>query len=64
MITSSPYNPRIRERLTPIEATDGPTGAPCHTNHSRLRSAGAQEIIDIDIFWDHAEALEAVGLRA
>ena len=31
MITSSPYNPATRERLTAIEATDGPAAHPCHT---------------------------------
>jgi hypothetical protein len=32
MITSSPYNPRTRERLTRIEAIDGPAATPCHTS--------------------------------
>jgi len=31
MITSSPYNPRTRERLTRTEAIDGAATPPCHT---------------------------------
>ena len=29
---------------------------------SRVFTLRERKIIDIDIFWDHAEALEAVGL--
>jgi ketosteroid isomerase-like protein len=30
---------------------------------TRVFTLRERKIIDVDIFWDHAEALEAVGLR-
>src|ERR671910_54154 len=42
MITSSPYNAKTSERLTPIEAIDGRPAPPCHTI-ARVSAAAARE---------------------
>ncbi len=41
----------------------GSEGPDADMEFTRVFTLGERKIIDIDIFWGHAEALEAAGLR-